>query len=121
MTKQEAFNKAVRGLAKQGFRQSITPGGVCRFRMATKSGVRKCAIGHLVPDAKLFSKLRSSNSHIYEDNELICKAIGLRFNDFVWDLQIAHDCARSSGHMKDALRNLAADYGLKLPKVLRDE
>ena len=54
MTKQQIFDKVVRGLAKQGFRQSM--GGalnnVCSYRGKRDT---KCAAGHLIPD-RLYRK-----------------------------------------------------------------
>jgi hypothetical protein len=48
MELQEVFNKVYLGLAGQYFERSINGHGVCAYR---GHSWRKCAIGHLIPDA----------------------------------------------------------------------
>lgn len=120
MTNQEAFDKAVAGLAAQGFTRSVHLGG-CQYRGPNG---KKCALGHLIPDelydpdmeGKLadHDRMRASLQIIGIDDTLACS------------LQDAHDNVYLSGGeyadvpetMRVMLRRVADKFGLTKPEVL---
>lgn len=123
MTKQEIFNKAVRGLAKQGFEQAIDR-GTCKYRQA---GL-KCAAGHLIKDRYYNAAFEGDAAFDDIDDESNDKGAPLALRQsgilkrqllFVREVQRAHDNGGRPYQMKSKLVEVAQDFNLKLPKALR--
>ncbi len=138
-TNQELFDASVAGLAKQGFKQSISttdPGNKgCAYRGGGGVG---CAIGVLIPPkVKIRSDHNTSGVTLLPERFLT--RIGIDKDDsqqmaFVKDLQSAHDNAdlkmsvtdskdfypelSTPERMQKRLIQLANQYGLTLPKEL---
>ncbi len=115
ITKQEGFNKAVAGLASQGFQQSIS-GETCLYRGPDG---RRCGIGWLIENKDYKSILEGRS---VDDADVMAAA---NINDqedrhFFYRLQKAHDKALSPDAMKRMLRFLAQDYNLEVPAELKE-
>ncbi len=125
LTRQEAFDKAYKGLAGQGFKKSILSNGLesCAYRGA--DGL-KCAVGFLIPDEKYQKKfegvavcepyeLVSERREILEE---LFEAANIDPEDalFYEGLQYAHDNSEVID-METNLRNLAKMYHLTIPEV----
>lgn len=122
MSLQSMFNRAAKGLAKQGFKQSMD-GGSCVFRgvdaLNGPNGT-KCAIGHCVTDRELKTAVRKGCT--IPSNFDTCKLAAAKFGTTlskVYDLQYVHDECSGPEDMKQRLTNFAAVNGLKLPKELK--
>ncbi len=116
MTKQEIFNKVVRGLAKQEFRRSRI-GNYCAYR--SRDG-RKCAAGHLMNDEHYRHEFNQEVVDSHGPREALKKSgVSEKQLDFVSSLQDAHDDNETPDAMKSALVRAARYYKLKLPPVLR--
>ena len=106
MTRQEMFTKAVRGLAKQGFRRSIKKvDGVwnCVYRGPNN---KRCALGHCIPNTKYRPKW---DEDIGTGGDVVCRAIGIRSQatiNFAIELQSCHDDAETPAQMRANLRRL---------------
>lgn len=117
-TAQEVFNKAVEGLAAQKFEQSVYKPDIdddfydeCRYRQA---GL-KCGAGHLIPDNEYSKSLEG-----YAWRDLVEKKIVPKHHEnFIMDLQGAHDQGHTPEAMKQNLRTKAEAYNLTLPDVLK--
>lgn len=113
MTNQEMFDKAVAGLASQGFAQCATGDGTCVYDDGTG---RRCAWGWVDPATK-------GHDGIVRDLHL--KGIGIAASlseeqlTFASDLQGAHDGIGTRGMIR-RLRNLAETYSLIIPAVLTE-
>jgi hypothetical protein len=120
---QKLFNKSVAGLASQGFKQSISRLGTCKY--LNTEGL-KCSVGHLMPNLTskndfesyrvqylLFSKILEPSyfgvSNGFPVNEL---------SRFLGRLQHAHDSSPSRGEMVEKLKLLAVAEGLEIPLEL---
>lgn len=114
MERQEAFEKAVRGLAGQGWERSVTtqegPYTQCCYR---GDGGRKCAIGHLIPDED-YSPRMEGGAITWPQ---VLETCGLSSADrgFAVDMQIAHDRAESPEGMLRNYREFAEQYDLTWP------
>lgn len=136
--KQALFNKAVKGLARQGFAPSYLPDGegTCAYR--GEDG-KRCALGHLIPDAVYKPEMEGHNAL-----DLLAPGgswgTGLRVTDlegmagydidedqeqqlaeFLFGLQGCHDSAASPGVMRVELQDFADLHGLALPPTLREK
>lgn len=120
MTRQEMFNKAVAGLAGQGFKRSVTSGGSCRYRDVEG---RKCAVGHLIPDEVYQSSFEGKTiGYLLKQ----CPELGTLLHgrsptgeEFLLELlQWAHDVGKVPAVMRENLRVVASQYNLKIPEVL---
>lgn len=107
---QAIFDRAYKGLAKQGFVQSAWTGTGCRYR--GPNGL-KCAAGHCISD-----------EDYHEDMEwkLISLVLdGLGIDDekvrFIQDLQSAHDNSNFADTMDKELAKVAGKYGLVVPTI----
>lgn len=115
MTLQEIFDKAVAGLAAQGFTQALDAEGSCVYR-APDGG--KCALGQVMSDAEYSprfeyepaGRLVGSVAWVTRDNA----------NKLVL-LQQCHDYGDTPQKMRGALRSFATNYGLTLPAVLQEK
>ena len=119
MSKQQMLDKAVKGLASQGFVQSRGPGitenpGRCAYR---GNEGRRCAIGWLIPDDKYYPELEKNG----EGHKLPKSVLNFRPSSMslVWRLQLAHDRAINPDQMKQNLKDLAKEFGLRIPKELK--
>lgn len=113
MTRQEAFDRAARGLAGQGFEKSLSVSGdKCLYRGA---GGLKCAIGHLIPDELYDPKMDASVADRVPFGTII-EICGLHASDveFAADLQSAHDDAGDTGglSMQRGLAEFAVRWSL---------
>jgi hypothetical protein len=126
MTNQEAFNKAVEGLASQGFKKSQVEkadpeGGVaCAYTSKVEGKVRHCAAGWLLPEWVLQEIERNPRLNTVGWQSLEREApTGLRVNpDFIKELQYAHDVSYGPVNMIILLMDVAHKNGLTLPPVL---
>jgi hypothetical protein len=122
--KQELFNRAVAGLAAQGFTRAAqqTTYGMCVYR--AESG-KKCAFGHLIPDDKYDATWEGKSP----SREMIELVVGGPIDPwsfetlFFYDLQRAHDNAYTPQgdapeEMKKNLRAFAGKYNLEIPQEL---
>ncbi len=115
---QSLFDRAVEGLAGQGFRKSFGPGRgltACKYR----TGGLKCAIGHLIPDSKynpVFEVMGLAG--VLEDAPDIAAPIDSPTWCWFKSLQAAHDTADSPGDMRRRLTNFAQKRNLALPLSL---
>lgn len=113
MTNQDAFNKAVVGLASQKFEKSTLPlqNSVCTYR-----GVegRKCALGWLIDDSCYVPTMESVPLfQLIEDGVVNCKDLALAS-----ELRYAHDSSRNPEDMKSRLVVLTIRFRLDIPKEL---
>lgn len=120
MTKQEMFDKAVKGLASQGF-EKCWDGDTCKY----KKGKSRCAVGWLLPE-----KLKSIDGQNRTRIESIdCDVLGLidsykvptfisDNDDFLDGLQCAHDESDDPANMVLRLKEFAATHDLEIPKEL---
>jgi hypothetical protein len=127
VTLQSLFNKAYRGLAKQGFKKSVKGNGTCVYRSV--NGM-KCAIGHLISDKVATAADLRPCSNYSSVRDLLPESItkvldtldtsggdGLRLGD---RLQQCHDVCvyeDSPTQMKANLEKFAIVNKLKVPKL----
>lgn len=112
MTRQETFDKAVRGVIEQG-RPSVS-GGTCMYRGANG---RKCAAGHLIPDGKYEPEMDSGS---LDARPCVRELLASAGHDvkFVRELQGVHDLSTGTSDAEFLVRfreraaKLAARYGL---------
>lgn len=126
MTNQEAFDKAVAGLAAQGFKRSV--GGPDGFEQCVYRGKdgKKCALGHLIPDDLYRPRIEGMGAGNPLMRPLLFE-LGLSI-EFSRALQSAHDSAYTiDAHdkqidapetMKAMLRRVADKFGLTKPDSL---
>lgn len=121
MTRQEMFDRAVRGLAAQGWVASRAPSGACLYNGPNG---RRCAWGHVDPDGPFsegkgvrFQRESGRGLAAHLDEETLVFAI---------ELQAAHDRPARKGrpkpavdqpdpNMEPAFRALGRRYGLTWP------
>ncbi len=113
ITRQEMFDRAVRGLRSQGFeRAAVSSGMGTRCVYQTKSGHR-CAWGWVD---------RSLTNESGRVDTLHIRKVGLAATLEEWDvswalsLQEAHDVSKSPADMERTLRNFAITYELVFPE-----
>lgn len=124
-TKQEVFDAAVKGLASQGFQQSMADleaiGKVgCAYRGS--DGLR-CAVGHLIPDSIYTSEMEDMRASALlgkypEVSALFSEDISREFLDALQWCHDTADYAYGIRSMQRRLRDLAARYKLSLPPEL---
>jgi hypothetical protein len=84
---QELFNEVYRGLASQGFLQSLAPGSTaCRYRGDDGA---KCAAGHLIPD-EAYDEF-AMECHIVSELDYFTSKYPQEAIELVRLLQTAHD------------------------------
>lgn len=109
-TFQAAFDRAVAGLAGQGFERSMNADGLrCRY---SGDGGRHCAYYYVKPH-ETFVEGESASEQPHNAGEFMDL---LRFYN---KLQIAHDWGSTPQEMKRRLRDLAKTYALTIPEVLK--
>lgn len=122
LTKQQAFDQMVRGLASQGWEQSRQAvGGGCQYRGI---GGRKCAVGWLIPDELYDPKLDDSADGDHDTN--IGALVDERLLDvdasllpFLREAQHAHDWRMVRGQlapMREAFLDLGVRHNLTWPE-----
>ena len=111
MTKQEMFNRAVRGLRSQGWEQAYSnERGSCVYE--TEDG-KRCAYGWIDPSL--------GRETIGSVQTLCYRKIGLAAELdriailFAEELQMAHDTSKNSEHMRTKFVMLAEIHGLTWP------
>lgn len=110
---QEAFNKAVAGLAGQKFLQSKKDFGNGTYScMYNGEDGRHCAYYFVNPDAEFVEGARASGQpHNAGKSWSLC--------GFYDQLQCVHDKGDTPSMMMTGLRTLAREYDLEIPEVLR--
>jgi len=117
-SRQEIFDIAYRGLAAQGFKQSVSAAAKgCAYR---GDGNLKCAVGHLIADADYNPGLEG----LLASGASICAAGRINPSDryFAHHLQKAHDISIPDGAdaaetIKHRLEEFAKDFDLTVPQV----
>lgn len=109
---QEAFDRAVAGLAGQDFRRSMKelPNGLTSCRYFGDEG-RHCAYYFVNPEAEFVEGFAASDQPHNRE-----KSMGIRL--FYDRLQSVHDFNKTPEMMKAGLLALARNYGLEIPEVL---
>lgn len=114
LTRQEAFDKALFGIRRQGYQQSMS-GSVCAYR--GKNG-NKCAIGHCIDDvtaqtwdvASVATDIASITDEDPEGFECYFSFSNLTF---LRDLQAVHDQPdMTADTFEEGMCELADRYGL---------
>lgn len=124
MTRQQAFDTVVRGLAAQGWAQSFLPsepGVTCAYRGS--NGLR-CAAGHLITDDQYKPVIeRSSVAEIVANFPGVLPTISDPTGDVSYqllsDMQIAHDQATSPYWMYLAMLSVGERNNLVWPADVR--
>ncbi len=128
MNKQEAFDKAWRGVVKQGrkSRDERSGNGECCYKLVDGNGAElRCAVGHLLTDEQLV-QLGGQNPSARALAAIFASPIveGVDRREeqyFLHELQKCHD---NVGHLagpqfikefKERMTDLAADCGLTVP------
>lgn len=133
--KQDFFNRAVAGLASQGFKRSLGDLGLCVYRGEGECEGLKCALGWLIPDEKYdYNKMEGGRNF-----PAVLPAVGLDwyvFEEgfgkvpqgdeaeamrFFADLQECHDDGAYPASMRSRLNEFGVTYGLAIPAVLLDD
>lgn len=116
-TRQEWFELAVRGLARQGWRRSVDPDGTCQMQ---DIGGRRCAIGHGI-------RARSTRSRIDDMDQSdgfslarngVISVDGANVNkggEFLNSMQDAHDDSENGADMRKAFIRFGARRRLTWP------
>lgn len=120
-SKQELYNKAVAGIAAQGWERAgfwvetgpMTKSFRCRYKVEDK----RCAIGHCLSeqDAETFDEIQAGANDVAR--EMGWESIPF----FYGDLQNAHDGAKDEGSMKLRLKAVGQKYNLEIPDSLYEE
>jgi len=117
LTKQEIFNNAYIGLAKQGWQRAVASDRVtCRFRVKKRDTgvVLCCAIGHSIPDDKYKSTMEECGPKLALENAgvVLHKTVS---DNWLRSLQDAHDTGHS--YLKENMESFAEINGLSIPKI----
>lgn len=110
-TRQEIFDIAYRGLAAQGFKQSLDRES-CAYRGTDGC---KCAIGFLIDDldySPTIEGVSAANPGVLRNAR-----IAYEYADFARDLQRCHDFNHIAEDMRKALHGFAARHGLTVPQI----
>lgn len=121
MTRQEAFDKAVRGLASQGFKRAMAVGEDGVASCAHQIGDLRCAFGWVMPDdflARLREDGEMSSCAAAIFDSYGSSAPGYDIWLFISQLQRAHDNGATPQAMWHNLESLAIRNGLRLPLEL---
>lgn len=108
ITRQEAFDRVVRGLAAQGWERSVSERGTCLYRGPEG---RKCAAGHLIPD-DLYDPAMETWAAARQEVRCALPTVS-DGPGFVRDMQVAHDHPEKT--LKEDFRDLAASHELTWP------
>jgi len=121
---QEIFDASYKGMAKQGWDRSLSPGGTCLYRSG--NGL-KCAIGVLIPDDipvkevggvhSLFARNKAVVD-LFLDHDDITEVAYTKLVFFLTSLQNAHDnCSFPYLSIQQNFEWVANRYDLSIPKV----
>lgn len=114
LTRQEMFDISYRGLASQGWENSINSSGSCSYR-----GINglKCAIGWLIPDDKYKSHMDRGKTSIGRKPSVM-KAARISKDDlyFATQLQMIHD-GYGGIKLKKSMDEFAEVHNLTIPEV----
>lgn len=123
LDRQDILNRAVQGLASQGFIRSLAPNETGNLSCAYRGNLgRKCAVGHLMSDDLYHERFEGvpitgfSSGHL---TEIFGRFSGGEDLEFVSRLQWAHDSGLSPHQMKMNLKALIEQFGLQTPSELR--
>lgn len=113
MTEQETFDIVVRGLASQGWEQSLDPepsaDGVKAYALRGAGG-RKCAVGWLIPDEHYCGE------ELLDNYRAAFSAAGIGHNlEVLYRFQVMHDHNAHPGGMRAEFRQYADEHGLTWP------
>ena len=111
LTKQEMFDRAVRGLRSQGYKAS-TKGGICRY--SNDDGCR-CAWGWV--DPSLTSAQLGTIHTLRKDKIGVAADLDSEGAMFAYQLQGAHDLADGPLDMENRLRAFGEKYLLTWPEA----
>ena len=113
MTKQELLDKAIAGLAAQGYMRCKDVWG-CLYWRADGS---RCAVGHLLSEDLAKEAACNHWGSVYfmapENYQALCREIGAVDSRFLNSLQLAHDMGHTPDQMRKNLKGLAERYGLE--------
>jgi len=104
MNEQEAFDKMVTHLRKQGIR-SEREDQLCLLR----SNGLKCAIGALITDEEYEPKMENLPLH---DLVPVVPVLGALLYEFLWDMREVHDNTPPES-WEQGFEEVAANYGLE--------
>lgn len=110
MNNQEAFDKAVSGVIKQGSKSFTSKG--CKYR--GPNGL-KCAVGHLIPDYMYEKGMEMGIRYLYRDYPIIQRLFEDVNINMLIRLQIAHDNADEFNFVEEFKQKVlvfAEDYNL---------
>lgn len=115
MTEQEAFDKAVAGLASQGFERCGIKGDnlIDDFECLYNLGDMHCAAGWVFPMDLTVNREGTQARRIARDEAGFSKIA-----DFLGELQGAHDNAETPEQMRQRLLVVGRQYGLSIPAAL---
>ena len=125
MDQQAQFEKAVDGLMKQGFIQSMdTMGESCAY--GHFGGMLRCAVGHLLGDLKIPRRLQDSGINSLLEDQYMGDLVmaHLEIDDTAGDkqfldkLQLAHDEGHTPKQMITKLVGFANVHNLVIPSPL---
>lgn len=113
LTRQEMFDRAVRGLRSQGYRQCRSDVGGCAY--TSEDGTEHCAWGWV--DTSLERHTNIYVSRLAEENVGVARQLQSDA-DIAWAraLQECHDLASTPERMENKLRDFAACYSLTWPE-----
>lgn len=119
LTKQEMFDRAYRGLAKQRWRQCVSESDSDECRYNGPNGMH-CAWGHV--DTRI-PKSREGVNVYRLANLKVGLAAQLLADDslmvFAEQIQSAHDDNSEPRGMREEFKALAKEHGLKIPRLAR--
>lgn len=114
MNREEMIDKAVRGLAGQGWAKSRRE-RLCAFR---GFGGLKCSVGHLVTDEQIKEAIRPEDCYYPEPStDDLCNVAGLDIKDAI-KLQGCHDGSRDPEEMRSNFIRLAKEWNVPWPEGL---
>jgi hypothetical protein len=115
-SRQEMFDRAVRGVRSQGFQQ-CSNGASCRYRHMRADGtVMRCVWGWVDPEG---TESDPCGTVFFLRENKVGLAATLSEEDAEWarGLQVAHDGASEKvGDMESRLRRFGTDHGLVWPE-----
>ena len=116
MTNQKAFTLMVQHLRTQGEPSRDDSGNLCLYRH--KDGVKRCAVGVLIPDSEYHPKYEGNVVGFLHDNFKIPSLQGLNL-DLLENMQNAHDDIEHRKEWRTWMEvvyvRIAKDFGLEVP------
>ena len=119
LTKQEMFDRAYRGLAKQRWRQCLSESDSEECRYNGPSGMH-CAWGHV--DTRIPSSREGVGVYRLARLKVGLAAQLLTDDDlmaFAEQIQYAHDGNPEPRVMREEFKGLAKEHGLKIPRLAK--